>query len=181
MTRDEGGVNWSSKGTGQNSGEEWWFLGHNPWKDANPTLNCQGKKAVWLGIKKDFGEGMFCEAYRTRSFLTYALDHHSLLESLNSLGKGEQEGGRKSPETPETLELSSRNSLTCKTTPRLWESGPQDCILLTRYYFGQTANFCFSFPVTVAQEWFLMSSPYIALTLIKHFYTQFNTDPNQAT
>ena len=50
-----------------------------------------------------------------------------------------------------TPEFSSRDYLTCKITPGLCETSPRNFTLLTHYYFGQTANLCFSFPITKAQ------------------------------
>lgn len=44
-----------------------------------------------------------------------------------------------------------------KTAPGPREISPQNFILLTHYYFGQTANFCFSFLVTKAQGSFRMT------------------------
>lgn len=53
-------------------------------------------------------------------------------------------------------EFSSGDYLICNITPGLGENSPQNFILLTHYYFGQTANFHFSFLVTKAQGSFRM-------------------------
>lgn len=59
---------------------------------------------------------------------------------------GQKARGLKNPD------FSSRDYLTCKITPGLCETSPQNFILLTHYYFGQTVNFCFSFLVTKAKD-----------------------------
>lgn len=63
---------------------------------------------------------------------------------------GEKAKGLKIPE------FSSEDYLTRKITSGLCEICPRNFILLTHYYFGQTANFCFSFLVTKAQGSFRM-------------------------